>query len=142
MKTITAALVFAAGLALLAGCSTPETRIKSNPEAFNRLTPPQQEMIRKGEVGIGFTKAMVTLALGTPDRVYQRTDRRGASETWSYMTYETPDGLMLYGGYYHSWWRGYYPYYLDYPYRRDYARVRVVFDQDGKVSSVEQRLDN
>jgi uncharacterized lipoprotein YajG len=34
-----------AGLAVLAGCSTPQTRIEHNPQIFSTLSPADQELI-------------------------------------------------------------------------------------------------
>ncbi|HUJ42931.1 MAG TPA: hypothetical protein VLW52_04910 [Opitutaceae bacterium] len=143
MKTprfpVAAAVVLAA--LCIAGCSTPESRIRKNPEVFARLTPAQQDMIRKGQVGIGFTEEMVQLALGEPDQIRTRTDANGVTEIWSYTTYEGPDGMILYRGWYHRyyyWGDPLYPYYLSYPYRREHEHFRVTF-RDGKVISVEER---
>mgnify|MGYP001547090000 FL=1 len=138
MKTITALFAFAGALLLFAGCATPEARIKKNPEIFARLTPTQQQAIKEGRVELGFDQEMVKLALGDPDRVRERIDAKGKSEVWSYVAYETDRGLPLYTGWYHRGWRDpFYPYYLDYGSRRDYAHEKVVF-VDGKVVSIEQ----
>jgi hypothetical protein len=144
MKTTLSILALAGGLVLLAGCSTPETRISKNPEVFARLTSEQQQLIKEGKVGIGFDMAMVKLALGDPDRVRIRTDRRGESEIWSYVTYEGDDGMLLYRGYYHRYYYGYggmpfYPYYLGYPSRHEHEHFRVVF-HDGKVVAIEKEM--
>jgi outer membrane protein assembly factor BamE (lipoprotein component of BamABCDE complex) len=130
-------LVFAC-LVLLAGCSTPDARIKENPEAFDRCTPQQQELIKQGKVALGFDEGMVKLALGDPDRTTTHTDASGQSEIWNYVTYETDEGVVLYTGYYHRF-RGpvLYPYYLDYPTRREHDRFKVVF-KDGKVVAIEE----
>ena len=132
----------AAGAALLAaGCSTPETRIRENPEVFNRLSPAEQDLIRQGKVAIGFDQEMVRLAVGEPDRIWSRTDTEGATESWSYNTYETLDGFPLYRGWYHRYYGGwgdpFYPYYLSYPARRDREVFKVVF-KDGRVISIEE----
>lgn len=124
----------------LGACSTPEARIRRNPEAFSRLTPVQQDMIRRGQVGLGFDKEMVQLALGEPDRLITRTDESGTSEIWSYTTYETNDGVFLYRGWYHRYYGlrdPLFPYYLDVPARRDRERFRVVF-KDGRVVEIQQ----
>lgn len=140
MKNLLVALVLAAGLAVLAGCSTPATRIKDNPEAFSRLTRQQQELIKEGKVAIGFDQSMVKLAIGDPDRTRERTDVNGTSEIWSYVTYEGDDGVPLYRGYYHRYYYGmrdpFYPYYLSYPTRTEHEHFRVVF-RDGKVVVIE-----
>jgi hypothetical protein len=138
----------AAGAALFAaGCSTPETRIRQNPEVFNRLSASEQELIREGRVAIGFDQAMVRLAVGDPDRVWSRTDLEGATESWSYTAYESVDGFPLYTGYYHRFYgprygpwgygRGFYPYYMSYPARREREVFKVVF-KEGRVIAIEQ----
>ena len=138
MKTFLAILATAAGLFWLSGCSTPETRIRQNPDLFSHLAPDQQQAIREGRVGIGFTPEMVKLALGDPDRVRIRTDVTGRSELWHYITYENADGVILYSGWYHRGWRDvYHPYYLDVDARREHSRMTVTF-RDGRVTSIEQ----
>jgi hypothetical protein len=138
MKHFLSLLSLIAGLAVLAGCSTPESRIAKQPEIFSRLTPDQQQMIRDGRVGIGFDMEMVKLALGDPDRVRLRTDENGSSEVWTYLTYEGSDGMLLYRGWYHRGWGSpFYPYYLDVPGRRERSKDEVVF-RNGRVVSVEQ----
>ncbi len=140
MKTLLSVLALAGGLILLAGCSTPQTRINANPAAFAKLTTDQQQLIKEGKIAIGFDMAMVKLALGDPDRVRERTDANGTSEIWSYVTYEGDDGLILYSGYYHRYYYGwgdpFYPYYLAYPTRHEHEHFRVVF-HDGKVVMIE-----
>lgn len=138
MKTLLSLLALVGGFALFTGCSTLATRIKQNPEVFNRLTPAQQQAIKEGRVEIGFDMDMVKLALGDPDRVRERVDASGRSEVWEYMTYEGPDGVILYRGWYHRRWADpMFPYYIDYPGRRAVARDRIVF-KDGKVESFER----
>ena len=139
MKTFT---TFAAclSLAFLAGCSTPEHRISENPEAFSKLNAGDQQLIREGKVAVGFTQEMVKLALGDPDKIYTRTDANGVSEAWSYTTYETDAGVMLYRGYYHRYWCDpfYYPYYMSYGNRRDHEYLKVIFT-GGRVSMIEKQ---
>src|SRR4051812_12610232 len=120
MKTIKALLIaaMAVAVAFSAGCSTPATRIRRNPELFAQLPPEQQDMIRHGQVAVGFNAEMVRLALGEPDRYTTRTDQDGASEIWHYITYDSRDGGPLYRGWYHHyymWGDSLYPYYLSYP---------------------------
>lgn len=138
MKTFFSLLALMSGFVLLSGCSTPESRIAKQPELFNRLTPEQQQLIREGRVGMGFDMEMVKLAIGDPDRVRERIDASGRSEVWSYVSYESSDGMLLYRGWYHRGWGSpYYPYYMTVPGRRERSRDEVVF-RDGKVVSVEQ----
>lgn len=142
MKTsLRAALLatLAAALFLAAGCSTPASRIRKNPELFAQLSPDQQEMIRRGQVAIGFNAEMVRLALGEPDRLTTRTDQDSTSEIWSYITYDSPTGAPLYRGWYHHyymWGDPMYPYYLSVPARRERERFRVVF-RNGHVTQLE-----
>ena len=138
MKNIAVTLALIAGI-FLAGCTTPETRIRQNPAAFDRATPAQQEMIKQGKVDIGFDTELVELALGVPDRTRERIDSKGKEVIWSYVNYESTDGMLLYRGWYHRgyWGRPSYAYFADYPSRREREHFRVVF-KDGKVIEVEQ----
>lgn len=138
MKTILKLFVLAVGLAVLAGCMSPESRIRKNPELFAQLTPEQQNLIKEGKVGVGFTPDMVRLALGEPDRVRVRTDAKGSREIWHYVTYEGEDGVILYRGMYHRYWGGrYYPYYANVTSYHVHNRVVVEF-RDGRVAEVEE----
>jgi outer membrane protein assembly factor BamE (lipoprotein component of BamABCDE complex) len=138
----------------LSGCAvTPATRIQADPEAFAKLTPDQQAMVKQGKVGIGFTMDAVRLALGDPTHKTLLSNSAGNSEVWHYTEYQTVDGTALYTGYYHHWgpyfhgfgggpyaWGGPwgYPYFEDYYARvpRDY--LKVTFNTQGFVSEVEQ----
>jgi len=133
-------LLTCAVLAVSSGCTTPQTRINQNPEVFARLSPSDQQLIREGKVAVGFTPEMVRLALGDPDRVYTRTDANGVNEAWSYTTYETDTGVVLYRGYYHRHWHDplYYPYYESYANRRAREYFKVVF-AGGRVSLIESQ---
>lgn len=126
----------------LAGCATPESRIQKNPELFAGLAASDQQAIKEGRAALGFTPEMVKLALGDPDRVLTRTDASGVSEVWRYTTYESDTGLYLYRGYYHRHrYHGYgdpfFPYYMNYPSRRDRDHLKVTFT-GGRVSSIEE----
>jgi len=71
-------------LLTMSGCSTPDSRIKSNQPAFDALPAETQSKIRVGKVEVGYTAAMVKMALGEPDRQYSRTTEKGRSEVWAY----------------------------------------------------------
>ena len=71
-------------LIFLAGCSTPESRIQSQQAAFDSWPADVQQKVRAGHVDIGFTPAMVQVALGEPDRAYGRVTAQGESQVWVY----------------------------------------------------------
>jgi hypothetical protein len=130
--TVTGALVCLALAATgLVGCSTPDSRIKANPEVYARLDARQQALVRAGQIALGFDFEAVKLALGEPDRVNVRTTADGETVIWHYLTYEA-EGRVLFTGHYHAlrpWWgwRPGYAYYLDYPNRRVRDRFRLEF---------------
>lgn len=79
------AVILSAALLLLAGCaSTPQDRISQNRAAFESLPSDVQKKVSAGQVDIGFTEQMVTLALGKPGRRFTRADANGESEVWVY----------------------------------------------------------
>ena len=132
-------LIVAMATAGLTACSTPSTRIRANPEVFSQLTSDQQDLVRNGRIGLGFSTDAVKLALGDPDRVTTTEDNDGVTTVWHYASYEA-DGHPLYTGYYHAgrgWWGG--PpasfYYLDYPNRHVRDRFRVTF-RSNRVSAI------
>jgi hypothetical protein len=95
--------VLACALAL-AGCSTPDSRIQKNTSAFAGYPPAVQAKIRAGEIEVGYTPAMVALALGRADRVYRRQTAAGETEVWAYAD-KTPSigfGIGIGGGGHHS----------------------------------------
>lgn len=71
-------------LALLAACSSPESRIASRRGVFDQFPAEVQAKIRAGQVGVGFTTEMVQLALGEPDRKFTRKTEGGDTEVWGY----------------------------------------------------------
>jgi outer membrane protein assembly factor BamE (lipoprotein component of BamABCDE complex) len=132
------------GLALLAGCETPDSRIRNSPDVFARLTPDQQALVKAGQIAVGFDMDAVKLALGDPTRITVNTDKGGQHEVWHYTTYEDASGVVIYSGYYHRWggWGG--PrfwgdvgYYDGYPVRV-HDRIRVEFDNNQRVASIQQ----
>lgn len=128
-----------AALVWLAGCATPDARIRKNREAFDALPEAAQALIREGKVAVGFTSEMVLLAMGDPDQRWVRTDAAGERRIWSYTTYDQIGGGPLYRGYYHSYHGGY-PIYDARLFGTD-ARpreyLRVEFEGD-VVSAIEQ----
>ena len=84
MNPISRSCLAVLSLIALAGCATPESRIKEKPEVFNSFPPEVQSKVRTGQVDIGYTKDMVYIALGKPDREYTRTTAAGSFVVWSY----------------------------------------------------------
>jgi hypothetical protein len=81
MKTTRIFAVAAAALcaALISGCSTPNTRISRSPEAFARLNPDQQALVKAGQIAVRGSTWTVTLALGEPDPGHDRHGRYRAA---------------------------------------------------------------
>jgi len=71
-------------LALLASCATPESRIAGSRAAFEKFPADVQHKIRAGQVDVGFSKEMVQMALGEPDRTFTRKTEAGDTEVWGY----------------------------------------------------------
>ncbi len=71
-------------LALLAACSTPESRIADHRIAFEKYPAEVQQKIRAGQVDVGFTQEMVLMSLGEPDRKFTRKTEAGEVEVWGY----------------------------------------------------------
>ncbi|HMO04206.1 MAG TPA: hypothetical protein PKC67_02005 [Kiritimatiellia bacterium] len=76
-------------VAAVTGCSTPASRIKKNPELFASFPPEAQALIQQGQIDLGFTPDMVSMALGEPNRIYNRTTTEGSVEVWSYTSKST-----------------------------------------------------
>jgi len=151
MKNFLPGLLAVFALALLSACTTPDSRIKKNPDTFAKFPPEVQEMIKKGQIALGFDQEMVRFAIGNPDRIRTRVDENGSKEVWSYTSYHSDVSVSVgyysgyypgfYGHYYRPW--GYYPYWgyggWGYPYSASipYEHFRVEF-RGGKVISIEQ----
>jgi outer membrane protein assembly factor BamE (lipoprotein component of BamABCDE complex) len=139
--------LLAAAVALAAvlgfGCSTPATRIKENPQLFGSFPPDIQANVRAGKIDVGYTKDMVMMALGKPDRIYSRKTEAGSAEVWSFTSFYTSrerqrvtadvrvrDATGVYRTVRDTFW-------VDVDAQHEYDRMRVEFDTDGKVQAVE-----
>ncbi len=71
-------------LLLLAGCSTPQTRARSNPDLMATLSPDERAQVEAGEIDLGFTEEMVQIALGDTDRRYVERTAEGETVIWAY----------------------------------------------------------
>ena len=75
-------------LFVLAGCATtPAERIENNRTAYASWPPEVQARVRAGEIAPGFTPVQVSVALGEPDHVYDRTTASGTAEIWGYRSH-------------------------------------------------------
>ncbi|TVR55981.1 MAG: hypothetical protein EA425_00280 [Puniceicoccaceae bacterium] len=62
-----------------------DSRIRGDRDYFASLPEDVQENLRLGQVEIGYTKRMVEIALGSPDRVSRRVTAEGEVEVWDYV---------------------------------------------------------
>jgi len=69
----------------VAGCASTSSRITKNQAAFDAYPAEVQAKIRAGDVAVGFTAEQVTMALGKPDKILQRTTATGVSDVWVYL---------------------------------------------------------
>lgn len=127
---------------LMVGCASPDYRIKQNPELFASFPLETQELIRQGQVDIGFDSEMVTMALGTPNRVYTRQTKDGAIEVWSYTGKSTAtDRQRVNTNFRYRDNTGRYRtandwVWVDVARDTEYERIRIEY-KDGKVAAIE-----
>jgi outer membrane protein assembly factor BamE (lipoprotein component of BamABCDE complex) len=94
----------ACGALFLAGCSTTESRISGHPEIYQRLSPPDQELVQRGQIRPGMAQGAVFLAWGAPEQKTVANIHGRPAETWVYFSSTAT------GGYGYPYW-GYGPYY-------------------------------
>lgn len=86
MKT-TSLLFLLAAIMLLSSCasSSPQSRIESNPQLFNKLGAKDRELVTQGMIREGMTKDAVFLSWGAPDQT--TAGRKGGREVeeWTYL---------------------------------------------------------
>ena len=84
--------IFSAAVFLgLTGCSTPESRAKERPEAFNKLSDKQRTAALEGELIEGMSKDAVYVALGKPSRMLQSREKGVERERWIYTQLENQE---------------------------------------------------
>lgn len=95
------ALLFALAVSILflAGCTTPDTRIRQQPELFATLDADTQQQIRRGEIDLGYTPAMVRLALGEPTERVEATPGDSENSVWTYRNFHRDRKDIVGGGY-------------------------------------------
>lgn len=75
-------------LAIATACQHPRTaRIEEHAALFASLAPAKQRLIREGLFEFGFTRELVYMALGKPNRTTTRTSDGGVIETWVYRNF-------------------------------------------------------
>ena len=125
----TAALVFA-------GCSTVASRVAAHQADFATWPPAVQQEVRAGRIGIGFTPEQVQVALGKPDGVFSRTDVHGSFQVWNYRSHRPRIGIGIGVGSFNGSTAVGTGFNVVSGYRGE--RLRVVFDQTGHVTRIEQ----
>ncbi len=139
MRLSLGSALLSSALLFTAGCvtSTPQTRISRHRETYSRFPSEVQRRISAGEVAIGFTEEMTTLALGKPGRKFTHTGPEGESEVWVYFKHEphVSVGFGVSSGGYGGVSTGVS---MSTANRPDDEFLRVTF-HDGKVSSIEAR---
>jgi len=94
-----AALVGIAAIALTA-CNTTGSRIGKEQELFDSYPPEVQQNIRDGIIEVGYTREMVVMALGEPDRKVEAEPKNEVAEIWTYRKSRPGFGIgMGQGGY-------------------------------------------
>ena len=130
-------------LLAVVGCATPESRIRKNPELFDRLAPEVQAEVRLGRIDIGFPSDAVLLALGQPERKYTRRAAAGKTlEVWSYTSTQISHDRQRAEVRIHAYDRNGQPRvytdstWVEVEQRTEYERQRVEFE-GGVVSAIE-----
>ena len=133
-------LVLALGLV---ACNTPGSRIKKNQAVFDAFPAEVQQNVRAGKVDVGYTRPMVEIALGNPDRIYTRRTTNGTVQVLAYTSFQTHrDRQHIQAdvqvrdtrGQYHTvrdW------FWVDVESRSEFDRLRVEMSDD-RVTAVEE----
>lgn len=140
-------VTLASAAMLLAGCNTFQSRARERSQTFDQLTPSEQQRLQRGAISVGDNQDMVYIALGQPDERRDVTTADGTQTVWIYRSY-----WQQYEG---TAWLGYRRYIVPARTGRGYVifhepvtqdvyrthaddRIRVTFDRNGVVSTVEQ----
>jgi len=120
-----------------------DRRIVDNQDVFDTFNPEVREMVRHGNIDIGFNEAMVRIAWGPPSRVFNRTTKDGETLLWEYTRTQTiyhphsmgfPVHVIGRDGRSHTVYHGVW---FDYENKIEYTTARVEFSQ-GVVTAVER----
>lgn len=143
MKPILRLLALIAIPLVLAGCSTPASRIAKNPELFAGFPLDVQARVKQGEIDVGFPQEAVEMALGKPDRRYTRTTAADQTEVWSYVgIYTTTERQRVNGRFRVRDATGAYQtvsdsIWVDVQQQHEYEQLRVEFE-NAKVKAIER----
>ena len=81
----------------IAGCdhtSGIARRIQERSGVYARLTPDHQNKIEQGIIEVGFSTDMVYMALGRPQRTWEKTQPEGRVSIWTYRNMILPAESM------------------------------------------------
>jgi len=128
------------GLLVVAGCATPSSRAREHADLFKTFPLEVQQNVRQGHIELGYTRDMVMIAKGVPDRKYRRATAEGSTDIWSYVGTETESEMKRVQGRFHFTDTDGRPRTVnddvvaEVQHRREYERLRVIFDLDGVVA--------
>jgi hypothetical protein len=69
-----------------AACVNPQSRIAKHQAEFDAFPASTQQKIRLGQADVGFTPQQTEMALGAPDRRYNRKTADAVQDVWVYGT--------------------------------------------------------
>jgi len=92
MKHLWLCLLFTA---LLAGCSSVESRIKKHPATYASLSENDQRLVSRGNIREGLSQDAVYIAWGKPDDVIRGSAKGKPFETWVYNAFD--DEAIVHG---------------------------------------------
>jgi hypothetical protein len=98
LSSLTALATIGLALLLTACGTTQNQRITQNQAAFDTYTPAERQMIRTGQIAVGFDQDMVRMALGDPTRETTVDSAAGKQIVWEYRQIKPSLGLSLGGG--------------------------------------------
>lgn len=146
MKSVLGFAVLSAVMIALTGCATPAARIRRNPEMFAAFPPEVRKNVEQGVIDLGYSKEMVFIALGSPDRDYTRVSTEAETEVWSYVDLDyRPDTRAVSTVYHYRDKRGRMRRVADWTWIEvgtyiEYESLRVEF-QGGAVKAIEALKD-
>lgn len=102
--------------------SSPQTRIQNRPQDFQQLSDQHKELVRRGEIAKGMSKAAVALSWGSPTEHIEGFRNGKFSERWNYNGERAVVQHNYHGGFFRGHGGPYSPY--------SYPRYRGGFGPD------------